>query len=88
MDRVQKSDCEAELRRLMEIGPPVYIKDNHGFPLDEGDTHIVKLWFAADNDERSSKLTGAVEGAEREELWETLKSFSVTDKKDEENNSN
>ena len=82
MDRVQKSDCEAELRRLMEAGPPIYIKDDHGFPLDDGDTHIVKLWFASDDEERSAKLVGAVEGDEREELWNTLKSFAVTKKED------
>ena len=86
MDKVQKSDCAAELRRLMTAGPPIYIKDDHGFPLEEGDTHIVKLWFASDNTERSAKLKGAVEGDEREQLWDTLKSLAGT--KTEENKAN
>ena len=83
MDRVQTSDCEAELRRLMEAGPPIYIRDDHGFPLDDGDTHVINLWFAADDKEISAKLVGAVEGEERDELWNTLKSFTVSKKENE-----
>lgn len=73
IDRVQKSDCARELRRLLASGPPIYLSDEHGFPLTEGDTHIVNLWFASDKKERSAKLEGAKEGEEREELWNTLK---------------
>eukprot|EP00968_Pinguiococcus_pyrenoidosus_P001713 scaffold78_cov265-Pinguiococcus_pyrenoidosus.AAC.2 len=75
MDRVKKSTCAAEMRRLMEAGPPIYVSDKHGLPLPEGDTHVAMLWYASDGEERSSKLEGAPEGAERDELWQSLKAF-------------
>ena len=83
IDRVKKSDCQAELRRMLAAGPPIFISDKHAFPLDEGETHVVKLWYASDGEERSAKLVGAVEGAERDELWESLKSFIIVEGKEE-----
>lgn len=83
IDRVKTTDCQAELRRLLEVGPPIYISDKHAMPLDDGDTHIIKLWFMSDNQERSAKLQGAVEGKEREELWEELKEFIIVEGKEE-----
>jgi hypothetical protein len=85
IERVKKSDCQAELKRLLESGPPIYISDPHGLPIQEdaGDTHIVTLWFASDNTERSAKLHGAVEGEERDKLWNELKEFIVVEGKEE-----
>jgi hypothetical protein len=81
--RVKTTDCQAELRRLLADGPPIYISDKHALPLEEGDTHIIKLWFASDNLERSAKLDGAVEGEEREALWQELKEFIIVEGKEE-----
>jgi hypothetical protein len=91
LTRVKSTDCQAELKRLLKSGPPIYISDKHGLPLDEegndeegggvgcgGDTHVCKLWFASDGKERSAKLTNAVEGVERERLWQELKEFIIT----------
>ena len=83
LTRVKSTDCQAELKRLLKSGPPIYIYDKHGLPLDEegssgGDTHVCKLWFASDGKERSAKLTNAVEGVERERLWQELKEFIIT----------
>eukprot|EP01046_Picozoa_sp_COSAG06_P018873 COSAG06_NODE_1327_length_9855_cov_3.900574_4_plen_74_part_00 len=50
----------------MEKGPPVWVSDPHGLALPEGETHIQQLWFSSDGAERSAKLTGAVEGDERQ----------------------
>mmetsp|Transcript_44335 Transcript_44335/g.65256 ORF Transcript_44335/g.65256 Transcript_44335/m.65256 type:complete len:161 (+) Transcript_44335:120-602(+) len=83
INKVKKTDCQAELRRLLKDGPPIYISDKHAFPLDEGDSYVINLWFAKDGEERSAKLTGAVDGAEREELWESLKDFIVVEGKEE-----
>jgi len=83
VDRVKKTDCQAELKRLLAKGPPVYIEDKHALSLDEADTHVVKLWFAKDNKEVSAKLKGAVEGDERDKLWEELKQFIVVEGKEE-----
>lgn len=68
---------------MLKDGPPIYISDKHAFALDEGDTHVVKLWFASTGEEVSAKLDGAVEGTEREELWESLKSFIIVEGKEE-----
>ena len=83
IERVKETDCQAELRRLLQTGPPIYIQDKHAFPLEEGDTHVVKLWFAADRQERSAKLQGAVEGDEREKLWQELNQFIIEEGKEE-----
>jgi len=83
IERVKKSDCQAELKRLLSTGPPVYISDPHGLPIQDNDTHIVALWFASDDTERSAKLHGAVEGGERDKLWNELKEFIVVEGKEE-----
>jgi hypothetical protein len=83
IDRVKKTDCQAELKRLLEKGPPVYVEDKHAFPLQETDTHVRQLWFASDNRERSARLEGALEGEERDLLWQELKQFVIVDGKEE-----
>jgi len=78
IDTVQKSDCLAELRRLVAEGPPLYISDKHALPLyDEKDTHICQLWYASDGLYRSAMLQGACTGKERDELWDRLKQLLV-----------
>ncbi|KAK1743987.1 hypothetical protein QTG54_005584 [Skeletonema marinoi] len=85
VDRVKKTDCQAELRRLLASGPPIYVSDKVALPLaeEETDTHVCKLWFAVDGQERTAKLTGAVEGEEREKLWTELKEFIIVEGKEE-----
>lgn len=83
VDRVKKTDCQAELGRLLKSGPPIYISDKHGFPLDDGDTHVTKLWFARDEREVPAKLRGAPEGDERQKLWDELNQFIVVEGKEE-----
>jgi hypothetical protein len=84
VERVKKTDCQAELKRLLAKGPPIYIEDKHALPLDDsiGDTHVVQLWFARDNQEVSAKLMGAVEGEERQVLWDELKQFVIVEGKE------
>ena len=82
--KVKTTDCQAELRRLLATGPPVYISDKHAMPLpDNGDTHICQLWFSSDNTERSAKLDGALEGEERQQLWDELKKFIIEEGQEE-----
>lgn len=85
VERVKTTDCQAELKRLLKEGPPIWISDKHALALDEdsGDTHVCALWYACDNQERSAKLDGAVEGEEREKLWEELKEFIIVEGKEE-----
>ncbi len=83
IDRVKKTDCQAELKRLLEKGPPIYIHDKHGFPLKDDEEYVIKLWYASDCTERSSRLKGSKEGEERQELWDQLKQFIVVEGKEE-----
>jgi len=84
VNKVKTTDCQAELRRLLDKGPPIYISDPHALALPyNGDTHIEMLWFSSDNVERSAKLDGALEGEERQKLWDELKEFIVVDGKEE-----
>jgi hypothetical protein len=87
MDRVKKTDCQAELRRLLAKGPPIYIEDKNALPLPDGDTHVSTLWFMEDGEERPAVLKGAVIGEEREVLWEELRSFLTTEKDEDEKES-
>lgn len=73
LKKVQQPDCKAELRRLVTKGPPIWVEDKHAMPLQDGETHISNLWFAKEDDTKSAKLDGAVEGEEREQLWNELK---------------
>jgi hypothetical protein len=82
VERVKTTDCQAELRRLLSAGPPIWVVDKHAMPLPEGDTHIVKLWYHSDKQERTAKLDGAVEGEERQALWDELKQFIIVEGKE------
>ena len=83
IDRVKKTDCQAELRRLLEKGPPIYISDKHGLPVESDEEYVINLWYANDGEERSAKLKGALEGEERQKLWDELKEFIIVEGKEE-----
>ena len=110
IERVKTTDCQAELRRLLQNGPPVYISDKNALPVvvesdvvvdrdeeevgkdedkDKSDTqsqsqsYICNLWYASNPDQEiSSKLHGAVEGEDRDNLWTELKEFLVEEGKE------
>jgi len=82
VEKVRTTDCQAELRRLLATGPPIYISDKHAMPIPEGEAHICNLWYAGDNTEKSAKLEGAVEGEDRNKLWAELKSFIIVEGKE------
>ena len=88
VEQVKKTDCQAELRRLLADGPPIYVSDKVALPLaEDDDKYVSKLWLSHDQKERSAKLKGALEGEERQKLWDELKQFLVTDgSADEEDN--
>jgi hypothetical protein len=44
MTGVATSTCEAELRRYVEKGPPIYIEDVTGFPVQPGLSAFRLLW--------------------------------------------
>eukprot|EP00965_Chrysotila_dentata_P132066 4365765-Pleurochrysis_carterae.AAC.2 len=52
---------QADLKRRLGKGPPIWLEDKHALPLPEGDTHVVRVWFASNGKEYSAKLRGALE---------------------------
>lgn len=58
---VRKADCEADLKRRLNKGPPIWVEDKHALPIPEADTHICRFWFEEDGKEYSAKLKGCVE---------------------------
>lgn len=104
LDRVKQTDCQAELRRLLQKGPPIYISDPIGLPIPEEEnvestntetttttkiendhptnSYVCKLWYSSDNKVHSAKLHGAVEGIERQQLWDELKQFIIVQGKE------
>jgi hypothetical protein len=83
VNRVKKTDCQAELRRLLIKGPPIYVSDQHGLPLDDDEEYVVNLWYASDDQEINAKLKDAKEGGERRELWDELNKFIIEEGKEE-----
>jgi len=82
--KVHHSDCQAELKRLLQAGPPIYLQDQNAMPLArETDTHICRLYFGSDKLERSAMLQGALLGEQRRKLWDELKQFIVLEGKEE-----
>lgn len=76
---MKKTDCQAELRRLLASGPPIYITDKHAMPLPDGDKHIIKLWYSSDSEERPAILKGALQGQDRQILWDELNEFLIVE---------
>lgn len=73
---VRNATCEADLKKRLDCGPPIWLEDQHAMPLPFGDTHICRVWMLSDGKEYSAKLKGCVEGAERDALWKELKAFT------------
>lgn len=74
MDRLSTTDCAAEMKRLRENGPPLYVEDRNVFPLEESETHVVRLWYCGEDEEISALLEGAPQpGEEHQKLWDELR---------------
>jgi hypothetical protein len=57
LERVQTTDCMSELRRLVNVGPPIYLSDSHALPLaTDQDTHICQLWYSSTTTNDSSNI--------------------------------
>lgn len=59
----------------MKQGPPIYIADKHALPVEDEGEQVQELWFASSDTVESGKLKGALEGAERQALWDSQKAF-------------
>jgi len=70
---INSSDCLAELKRLLDKGPPIYISDDNALPIPNSDLYISDLWFSNTKTIKSAILKNAKLDKERQILWEKLK---------------
>lgn len=70
IDGVRNATCPKELQRLIDVGPPIWLHDAKTFVVPEGD-HLYE--FNHNNETFSARLVNAVEGADREKLWNEMR---------------
>lgn len=61
VDSVDKANCAAELRRLLELGPPINLREK-SFICNNERSEVYKLYY--DSGEQSAKLNGSLTGVE------------------------
>ena len=66
-----KTDCEASLSRLIELGPPVNFRD---FTIENGKEID---FFMYNNNKIDAKLKGSFDVKERDAFWSDLKLYDV-----------
>ena len=77
-DQVEKADCKKALQKILDVGPPINLRDKSGFPnpLDNNLlTEIDKLFLCSENKEKSAKLKGSLIGKDRENYILFLNNF-------------
>lgn len=67
-----KTDCQASLARLIEIGPPMHYRD---FAIENGKEID---YFIYNGNKISAKLKGSFDGIKRDAFWADLKQYDVT----------
>ena len=81
-DQVKQADCKKALIKLIDVGPPVNLRDRVGFPnpLDKHKlTEIDNLMFCKNNEIKSAKLKDSLIGNEREKYIEFIKNFKFNE---------
>ncbi len=66
-----KTDCQASLNRLIELGPPTNYRD---FAIENG--HEIESFLNGDQI-ISAKLKGSYEGLRKEIFWHDLKAYDI-----------
>lgn len=84
MTDVKKADCKASLRRALQEGPPVNLRDNVFKRENENDTgEIYQLKYSGTI--QSAKLKDSLEGESRNEWWtewkQILENMEIEDSK-------
>lgn len=64
-----KDDCKKSVKKLIDMGPPINIRDDHGFP-EKKYTEIYQLFF--DNSIQTAKLTESLTGEDRIKMIDNL----------------
>lgn len=72
VQNVATEDCEPTLRKLLNKGPPINLREN-SIICDNEQSEVYKFWFA--NSEQSAKLKGSLEGEQRNKWIQDKFSF-------------
>ena len=74
--QLANSTCAKETKQLLARGPPINLRDAHGFPGTEGsEVHSLRLFSTGEV--LPAKLVDSLEGDERLAFWETLREFTI-----------
>ena len=77
-DSVEKADCKKSLQKILDVGPPINIRDKVGFPDPNNKdnlTEIDSLLFCRNKQIKSAKLDGSLEGVDRDNYIKLLENF-------------
>ena len=58
VERLTKATCAAELRRIMDKGPPINVRDKAAFPCENDSEEVYEFWYMSDGEVHSAKLFG------------------------------
>tara|TARA_Y100000389_G_C17390754_1_gene479755 strand:+ start:572 stop:952 length:381 start_codon:yes stop_codon:yes gene_type:complete len=78
-DQVKEADCKKALQKILEVGPPINIRDKNGFPNPLDPTKLTEIDELKINDEiKTAKLTGSFTGKQRTDYITFLENFKFT----------
>lgn len=71
VDKINNTDCLAELRKMVKIGPPINIRDPVGLPCNNQSGEV--YMFKYNNKLMDAKLNGSLVNIERDIYWDEIK---------------
>ena len=80
---IEKTTCKAEMRRLLQRGPPINVRDIKALPCPD-DGEVFSLWYSSDSNEHSAKLDGSLTGDERDTFLKEKINFFAENEPEEE----
>lgn len=70
-DSIEKTECLAELRNMVKIGPPINIRDQNGLPCSNQSGEV--YMFKYNKELINAKLNGSLVGIDRDKYWDDIK---------------
>lgn len=73
--QIQSTDCKRTLKRLLEMGPPLWVHDVNVFKNVDYENNENVIEFKCNDEIISARLEGSVDGEERKRLWDSLRNL-------------
>tara|TARA_B100001094_G_C18126031_1_gene769515 strand:- start:384 stop:770 length:387 start_codon:yes stop_codon:yes gene_type:complete len=79
-DQVTKADCKKALKKILDVGPPINLRDKNGFPDPIDNTKLTEIdeLLFYDNIIKPAKLKDSLVGQERINYISFLENFKFT----------